>query len=65
MEAEFSNEPPRSSEEEDEMECSVKKFKESRRARQLVPPRVPVSYKDSLVRDILGAYGQVFRYEKL
>ena len=65
MEAKFYNEPPRSSEEEDELGRSVKKFKESKGARQFVPPQVPVSYKDSLVGDILGAYEQAFRYEKV
>ena len=65
MEVEFCNEPPRSSEEEDELGRSVKKFKESKEARQFVAPRVPVSYKDSLVGDIPGAYEQAFRYEKV
>ena len=65
MEAEFCNEPPRSSEEEDELGRNVKKFKESKGARQFVPPQVLVSYKDSLVGDILGAYEQAFRYEKV
>lgn len=65
MEVEFSNELPRSSEEEDELRRSVKKFKESKGARQFVPPRVPVSYKDSLVGDIPRAYEQAFRYDKV
>ena len=65
MEVEFSNEPPRSSEEEDELGRSVKKFKESRGARQFVPPRTLVNYKDSLVGDIPGAYEQTFRFEKI
>ena len=65
MEVEFSNELPRSSEEEDELGRSVKKFKESKGARQFVPPRVPVSYKDSLVGDIPRAYEQAFRYDKV
>ena len=41
MEAEYSNEPPRSSEEEDEFGRSVKKFKESSEARQSSTPLWP------------------------
>ena len=37
MEAEYCNEPPRSSEEEDELGCSVKKFKESSGVKQGTP----------------------------
>nr|POE93753.1 hypothetical protein CFP56_30523 [Quercus suber] len=65
MEAEFSNEPSRSSKEEDEQGRSVKKFKESKGARQFVPPQTLVNYKDSLVGDIPGAYEQPFKYEKI
>ena len=65
MEAEFSNEPPRSSEEEDELGHSVKKFKESNGVRQFVHPRIPVNYKNSLVGDIPGAYEQAFTYDKV
>ena len=65
MEAKFSNKPRRSNEEEDELGRSVKKFKESRGARQFVPPRTLVNYKDSLVGDIPGAYEQTFRFEKI
>lgn len=38
MEVEYSSEPPRSSEEEDELGRSVKKFKESNGARQFSQP---------------------------
>lgn len=63
MEVEYSSEPPRSSEEEDELGRSVKKFKESDGARQFSQPQVPVSYKDSLVGDIPSAYEQAFKLD--
>ena len=56
MEAEYCNEPPRSSEEEDELGRNVKKFKESSGVQQFTPPQNIISYKDSLIGDILGAY---------
>ena len=56
MEAEYCNEPPRSSEEEDELGRSVKKFKESGGGKQETPTRKNISYKDSLIGDIPGAY---------
>ena len=56
MEAEYCNEPPRSSEEEDELGRSVKKFKESDGGKQDTPLRNTISYKDSLIGDIPGAY---------
>ena len=65
MEAEYCHEPPRSSEEEDELGHSVKKFKESSGARQFTPPRTLISYKDSLVGDIPGAYEQAFRLDNV
>ena len=65
MEVEYCHEPPRSSEEEDELGHSVKKFKESSGARQFTPPRTLVSYKDSLVSDILGAYEQAFKLDNI
>nr|POF22976.1 hypothetical protein CFP56_15653 [Quercus suber] len=52
------------SEEEDELHCNVKKFKESNGARSFSQPRKLVSYKDSLVGDILGAYEQALRFDK-
>ena len=64
MEVEFSAPAQRSSEEEDEFQRSVKKFKESNGARSFLPPRKPVSYKDSLVGDIPGAYEQAFKFNK-
>ena len=64
MEVEYYSEPPRSSEEEDELGRSVKKFKESLGARNFSQPKVSVSYKDSLVREILGAYEQAFKFDK-
>nr|POE98399.1 hypothetical protein CFP56_65577 [Quercus suber] len=54
----------RSSEEEDEFQRSVKKFKENNGKRSFLPPRKLVSYKDSLVGDILGAYEQAFKFGK-
>ena len=63
MEVEYVSESPRSSEEEDELGRSVKKFKESNGAKQYSQARVPISYKDSLVGDIPGAYEQAFRLD--
>ena len=56
MEVELSAPAQRTSEEEDKLLRSVKKFKESNGARSFLPPRKLVSYKDSLVGDIPGAY---------
>ena len=64
MEVEYYSEPPRSSEEEDDLDRSVKKFKENLGARQFSQPRVSISYKDSLVGEIPGAYEQAFKFEK-
>ena len=64
MEVEFSTPAQRISEEEDELHRSVKKFKESNGARGFLPPRKLVSYKDSLVGDIPGAYEQAFKFSK-
>lgn len=60
MEVEFSVPAQRSSEEEDALQRSVKKFKENKDARSFLQPRKLVSYKDSLVGDIPGAYEQTF-----
>ena len=65
MEAEYCLEPPRSSEEEDELGCSVKKFKESSGAKHFTPPQTLVSYKDSLVGDIPRAYEQAFKLDNV
>ena len=43
----------------------MKKFKESLGARQFSPPRALVSYKDSLIGDILGAYEQTFKLDNV
>ena len=64
MEVEPSAPAQRTSEEEDELLHSVKKFKESNGARSFLPPRKLVSYKDSLVGDILRAYEQAFKFSK-
>ena len=64
MEVEFSTLAQRTSEEEDELLRSVKTFKESIGARSFLPPRKLVSYKDSLVGDIPGAYEQAFKFSK-
>nr|POE60007.1 hypothetical protein CFP56_03600 [Quercus suber] len=64
MDVEFSVPTQRSREEEDEFQRSVKKFKESDGARSFLPPRKLVSYKDSLVGDIPGAYAQAFKFNK-
>ena len=65
MEAEYYNEPPRSSEEEDELGRSVKKFKESSGVKQGTPLRNTISYKDSLIGDIPGAYQQAFKLDNV
>nr|XP_023915783.1 uncharacterized protein LOC112027336 [Quercus suber] len=51
MEIEYS-EPPRSSEEEDKLGRSVKKFKENVGVRHFDQYRAPISYKDTLVAKI-------------
>ena len=43
---------------------SVKKFKDYTRDKPFVPPRKQVSYKDSLIGNILGAYAQAFSFDK-
>ena len=65
MEAEYCNEPPRSSEEEDELGHSVKKFKESGGGKQDTPLRKNINYKDSLIGDIPGAYQQAFKLDNV
>nr|POF23202.1 hypothetical protein CFP56_48473 [Quercus suber] len=65
MEAEYCNEPPRSSEEEDKLGRSVKKFKESNGVKQPNLTRNVISYKDSLVGDIPGAYEQAFKLDNV
>ena len=65
MEVEYYNEPPRSSEEEDELGRSVKKFKESSGVKQDTPLQNTISYKDSLIGDIPGAYQQAFKLDNV
>lgn len=60
---EYSQETQRSSEEDAELYRSVKKFKDSNGGKPFSQPRKQVSYKDSLVGDIPGAYAQAFRLE--
>ena len=55
MEVELSSETQCSNEEEDEIGRS-KKFKDSSEDKPFSQPRGMVSYRDSLIRDILGAY---------
>ena len=64
MEAEYTL-TQHSSEEEDELRCSVKKFKDSCGSRSFSQLRLPVSYKDTLVGDIPGAYQQAFQVDKI
>lgn len=65
MEVEYTNLTQRSSEEEDELCRSVKKFKGSHGARSFSQLRTVISYKDTLVGDILGAYQQAFQVDKI
>ena len=54
----------RTSEEEDELHRSIKKFKESNGARSFIQPRTLISYRDTLLGDIPGAYEQAFNLER-
>ena len=56
MEVELSSETQCSKEEEDEIGRRSKKFKDSSEDKPFSQPRGMVSYRDSLIRDILGAY---------
>ncbi|XP_050261258.1 uncharacterized protein LOC126706038 [Quercus robur] len=60
MEPEFQQANQRSSEEDAELEKSVRKDKE----KVVEPNQSQVSYKDRLVGDIPGAYAQAFRFDK-
>ena len=64
MEVEFSASAQRRTEEEDEFQRSVKKFRESNGARSFLPPRKLVSFKDSLIDDIPEAHEQPFKFKK-
>ena len=63
MEPEFQQQTQCSSEEEAELLRSVKKFKDGPQDKPVAPPRKQVSYKDSLIGDIPGAYAQAFSFE--
>ena len=63
MEPEFQQASHSSSEEEDELERSVKKFKDI--CKSFLPPRSQVNYKDNLLEDILGAYAQAFKFDRV
>lgn len=63
MEPEFQHATPRSREEEEELDRSTKKFKGSSGDNPFVQTRGQVSYKDSLIGDIPGAYAQAFSFE--
>ena len=63
MEPEFERGSLRSSEEEAELARSVKKFKDNSSNSSFIPPRKQVSYKESLVGDIPGAYAQAFCFD--
>ena len=65
MEAEYTTLTQRSSEEEDKLRRSVKKFKDSHGTRSFSQPRTSVSYKDTPVGDIPGAYQQAFLVDKI
>ena len=54
----------RTKEEEEELDQSVKNFKDSSGDRPFAQPCRQVSYKDSLIGDILGAYAQAFSFDK-
>ena len=56
MEVELSSETQCSKEEEDEIGRRSKKFKDSSGDKPFSPPQGMVSYRDSLIGDILGAY---------
>lgn len=53
----------RSSEEEEELCRSTKKYKDSSGERPFTQPRRLVSYRDSLIGDIPGAYAQAFKFD--
>ena len=58
MEHEFQQPTQCSAEEEVELFRSVKNFKDNSIEKPFVPPRKQVSYRDSLIGDIPGAYAQ-------
>nr|POE65572.1 hypothetical protein CFP56_57451 [Quercus suber] len=54
-----------SREEEAELPRSVKKFKDSNGAKPFSDPRSQVSYRDTLIGDIPGAFAQAFGLERV
>nr|POE60085.1 hypothetical protein CFP56_68491 [Quercus suber] len=65
MKPEFQQDNFSSSEEEAELEKSVKKPKDISIEKLFKPLRPQVSYKDSLLGDIPGAYAQAFRFDRV
>ena len=65
METKFQQANQSSSEEDAELERSVKKFKDNLKENPFMPPRSQVSYKDSLLGDIPGAYAQAFQFDRV
>ena len=65
MEPEFQQPTQCSAEEEAELFRSVKKFKDNSIEKPFVPPRKQVSYRDSLIGDILRAYAQAFSFDRM
>ena len=63
MEPEFERTSQCTSEEDAKLQRSIKKFKDNASDRPFIPPRKRMSYKDSLLGDILGAYAQAFRFD--
>ena len=64
MEVEYERETQSSSEEDKLLERNVKKLKDNSKEKAFSQPRKLVSYKDSLIRDIPGAYAQAFHFER-
>ena len=65
METEFQQANQRSSEEDAELEKSVRKDNDNPYDKPFVPNRPQVSGKDSLHGDIPGAYAQAFRFDRV
>ena len=64
MEPEYQQDNQGSSEEDAELEKSVRKDKEKLVEQPFMPNRSQVSYKDRLVGDIPGAYAQAFHFDR-
>ena len=63
MEPEFERTSQCTSEEDAKLQRSIKKFKDNASDRPFIPPHKRMSYKDSLLGDILGAYAQALRFD--